>query len=282
MPSIKDQILLASQQLQACSDSARLDAELLLLFVLNKPRSYLFAYPEAKLGTTQQAHFQELIALRKQGHPIAHLTGTRAFWTLNLKVTSDTLIPRPETESLIETTLALFPNHDQALNILDLGTGTGAIALSLASEYPHAQIVACDVSSAALAVAQENAQNHDLKNVQFLQSNWFSALASPNCFDLIISNPPYIPEQDEHLKQGDVRFEPLSALTSGKDGLDDIRIIATQTPNYLKPQGWLMLEHGYDQGKQVPMLLENKGFKNIQLKQDLMGNDRLTIAQYGV
>lgn len=279
MFTIKEQLIQATQQLQACSDSARLDAELLLLFVLNKPRSYLFAYPEAELGTEHQAQFQALLEQRQQGKPIAHLIGQREFWTLNLKVTPDTLIPRPETELLIETVLELFPNQNQALQILDLGTGTGAIALSLASEYPHAHVTTCDISKTALLVAQENAQQHKLKNVQFLQSNWFSTIDSSSSFDLIISNPPYIPKQDQHLQQGDVRFEPLSALASGEDGLDDIRMITKQAQNYLKPQGWIMLEHGYDQGKQVPALLKECGFKAVTLKQDLMGNDRMTIAQ---
>lgn len=279
MFTIKDQLIQATQQLQACSDSSRLDAELLLLFVLNKPRSYLFAYPESKLDTEHQAQFQALLNQRQQGKPIAHLIGQREFWTLNLKVTPDTLIPRPETELLIEMVLELFPNQNQALKILDLGTGTGAIALSLASEYPQAHVTACDISKAALVVAQENAQQHKLKNVQFLQSNWFSTIDSSSSFDLIISNPPYIPKQDQHLQQGDVRFEPLSALASGEDGLDDIRMITQQARNYLKPQGWIMLEHGYDQGKQVPALLKECGFTAVTLKQDLTGNDRMTIAQ---
>lgn len=279
MLSIRDTLREITQQLQTSSDSARLDAELLLLHVLKKNRSYLFTYPEKILTTAQQEQLGSLIQQRLQGHPIAHLTGTRDFWTLTLKVTPDTLIPRPETELLIETVLELFPNQNEALNILDLGTGTGAIALALAYEYRNAMITACDVSSTALEIARENAQLNQLPHVNFAQSSWFDAIPNQT-FDLIVSNPPYIPVSDPHLSQGDVRFEPLSALASGQDGLDDIRHIVEYAPTYLKANGWLLIEHGYDQGKSVPLLLTEAHFQQVQCKKDLSQNDRITLGQY--
>lgn len=277
MTTIQQQLIQATQQLTE-SDSPRLDAEVLLAHVLEKDRSYFLAWPEKTLTDTKLQTFQQLIQQRQQGTPIAYLLGYRDFWTLNLKVTPDTLIPRPETELLVETALDRIANQ-QDCKILDLGTGTGAIALAIASEHPKAEVIATDISEQALKVARDNAQRNHIHNVKFLASNWFESLPTQQ-FDLIVSNPPYIPSQDPHLSQGDVRFEPMSALTSGEDGLDDIRTLIQQAKEYLRPNGWLMLEHGYDQGQSVPALLEEHHFKAVDCLKDLSGNDRISIGQY--
>jgi release factor glutamine methyltransferase len=277
MTTIQQQLIQATQQLTN-TDSPRLDAEVLLSHVLEKDRSYFFTWPEKALTDTELQTFQQLVQQRQQGTPIAYLIGYRDFWTLNLKVTPDTLIPRPETELLVETALDKIAHH-QACNILDLGTGTGAIALAIASERPDANIIATDISEQTLNVAKDNAHHNHIHNVSFLASNWFEDVpAQP--FDLIVSNPPYIPKQDPHLSQGDVRFEPLSALASGEDGLDDIRTLIQQAKDYLTPNGWLMLEHGYDQGKSVPALLKEHHFKAVDCLKDISGNDRISIGLY--
>lgn len=269
----------AIRQLERTSGSARADAEILLAHCLQKSRTWLFIWPEKEIASTTTTQFLNLIAKRTTGTPIAHLTGQREFWTLTLKVTPDTLIPRPETELLVETALSLLPAPlADTPSVLDLGTGTGAIALSIASERPDISVTACDFSPAALAVAQENAQTNHIRNVQFHPSDWFSALP-PQPFDLIVSNPPYIETNDPHLLQGDVRFEPISALASGKDGLDDIRRIVQEAPQWLKPDGWLLLEHGYNQGKAVTELLRAAGFTQVRCLPDLAGNDRVSIGQ---
>lgn len=267
----------ATLTLQATSESARADAEILLAHCLQKSRTYLYTWPEKVVDSNTEATFRQLLAERLRGVPIAHLTGQREFWTLNLKVTPDTLIPRPETELLVETAISLLPAGSSA--ILDLGTGTGAIALSIAHERPDLQVTACDFSAAALAVASENAQTHHISNMQFIQSNWFSALPSQH-FDLIVSNPPYIEADDPHLAQGDVRFEPLTALASGQDGLDDIRHIVQSAPQWLANGGWLLLEHGYHQGKAVTTLLQAAGFQQVRCLPDLAGNDRVSLGQW--
>ena len=279
----------ATQRLATTSDSARADAEILLAHCLQKSRTYLYTWSEKEVDSTTEANFRQLLDERLRGVPIAHLTGQREFWTLNLKVTSDTLIPRPETELLVETALSLLPSPlageglgkggNKRVSALDLGTGTGAIALSLAHERPAAHFTACDLSTAALAVATENAHNNAIHNVQFIHSNWFSALP-PQRFDVIVSNPPYIETHDPHLSQGDVRFEPLSALTSGQDGLDDIRHIITTAPHWLVTGGWLLLEHGYNQGQAVTTLLHNAGFQQVRCIPDLGGNDRVSLGQW--
>lgn len=261
------------------SDSARLDAELLLAHVLAKSRTYLFTWPEVELSAPHFTEFQRLIEQRQQGRPIAYLIGYREFWGLTLNVNDATLIPRPETELLVELALEhLAP--DKPARILDLGTGSGAIALALAKERPQTHVLAVDFSSAALAVAQENTQNLGISNVQFQTSSWFNALPKSAQFKLIVSNPPYIAEQDPHLSQGDVRFEPATALSSGADGLDALREIIQQAPYYLIPQGWLLVEHGYDQGAAVIDLLRAHQFKNIACLQDLAGHDRVSLGQF--
>ena len=222
----------AASQLSTTSDTARLDAELLLCHTIEKERSYLFTWPDYTLNNTQIKVFDNLLKQRLDGLPIAYLIGYREFWTLKLKVTADTLIPRPETELLVETALDRILT-DKPISILDLGTGTGAIALSIASERSLSQVVAIDVSSKALAVAQQNSVDNHINNVAFLQSNWFDQLSGQE-FELILSNPPYIEEDDPHIVQGDVRYEPRLALTSGADGFDDIRFIISRSKAHLK------------------------------------------------
>jgi release factor glutamine methyltransferase len=273
---VRELLAEAVLKLQVASESARADAEILLAHCLQKSRTYLFTWPEKEVDGATATAFQHLLVERLRGVPIAHLTGYREFWTLNLKVTADTLIPRPETELLVETALLLLPAPS---TILDLGTGTGAIALAIASERPDAHLIACDFSPAALAVAQENAHAHHIRNVQFVQSDWFSALPAQH-FSLIVSNPPYIETDDPHLRQGDVRFEPLSALASGMDGLDDIRHIVQTAPQWLEAGGWLLLEHGYNQGAAVTALLRNAGFQKMRCLPDLAGNDRVSVGQW--
>lgn len=267
----------ASARLQALSDSPRLDAELLLCHVLEKSRSYLFTWPEKSLTAGQQKQFDALLARRQAGEPVAHILGRREFWSLELQVTADTLIPRPETELLVEAALERIP-ADAAWRIADLGTGSGAIALAVASERPLCRVVAVERSTAALTVARENGERLGLTNVEFLAGSWFEPLAGRQ-FEMLLSNPPYIPQQDPHLRKGDVRFEPTTALTAGADGLDDIRHIVTHAANYLTPPGWLLLEHGYDQGEAVAGLLHLAGFRDVALLEDLQGHGRVSLGR---
>ena len=265
----------ASTQLE--TETPRLDAELLLGFVLQKNTAWFLAHGDDELPFPAQEKFLELLDRRIAGEPIAYIIGSRGFWTLDLSVTADTLIPRPETELLVELAIAKYA-QDKKLCILDLGTGTGAIALAIASECKNSEVLAVDKSAAALAVARENARRNNLA-IEFIESDWFVALAGKK-FDLIVSNPPYIPDQDPHLSHSDVRFEPITALASGADGLDDIRLIITQAPQYCLPQAWLMIEHGFDQGKAILALFSEAGFINIETVQDLEQRDRVTIGQF--
>ncbi len=266
-------ILARAGELAQVSSTARLDLELLVCHILDKPRSFLFARPEHQLTEQQTEQLEQLIARRLAGHPIAHLTGTREFWSLELLVEPSTLIPRPDTECLVEQALACCDHSPRS--VLDLGTGTGAIALALASERPDWQIYGCDRVPAAVNLARRNAGHNKLDCVQFIQSNWFSSL-SRMTFDLIVSNPPYIRDTDLHLTLGDVRFEPKSALTSGTDGLDDIRHITSESIRHLNDNGWLMIEHGYDQGEDVQKIFIENGFIQVSTEQDLSGHDRIT------
>lgn len=270
-----DQLLSLAQQLD--SPTAQLDAELLLCFVLSKPRSYLYTWPDKVLSASQVAAYQDLLQRRKSGEPVAYLLGRQGFWTLDLQVAEHTLIPRADTEILVETALQLA-DASTAWQVLDLGTGSGALALALASERAHWQITGVDRIESAVALAQANQQHTGLSNVKFLQSNWFSALADQR-YNLILSNPPYIAEHDPHLQQGDVRFEPLSALVSGPDGLADIRSIIAQAGAYLIPPGWLLLEHGYDQASAVRALLEQAGFVEVHSQRDLAGHERVSLGR---
>lgn len=257
---------------------ARYEAELLLLHALQRDRAWLFAHGADAADEVLQAAYAALVARRAAGEPIAYITGSRGFWTLDLQVTPATLIPRPETERLVELALERLP-ADMPLHVADLGTGSGAIALAIASERPQARVLATDASEAALAVAQANARAHALDNVAFAQGDWFAPLAGQR-FDLIASNPPYIEAGDAHLSQGDLSFEPASALASGADGLDDIRRIVGQAPAHLIAGGWLLLEHGFDQGDGVHALLEEAGFVEVQTAQDLEARDRVTLGQW--
>lgn len=276
MTTLGDWLKQAGTQLQPVSDSARLDAEVLLCYLLDKPRSYLFSWPEAALSKTQLDRLRTLLQRRIKGEPIAYITGEREFWSLKLHVDDSTLIPRPETELMVEQMLARLP-ADKPLSIVDLGTGTGAIALALAVERPQWSILATDKSEQALHMAQYNAEQLQLSNVRFAAGDWFAPLQDMR-FDAIISNPPYIPDQDPHLHQGDVRFEPLSALASGPDGLGDIRQICDQAPAFLRPGGLLAIEHGYDQQPAVAEIFRNNNFQQINQINDLADKPRITLG----
>jgi len=280
MLSIEDTLQQTQEQLKLAGlvDSPMLDAELLLCDALKVNRTYLYTWPEKILTNQQNEDFGKRLQQRLLGKPIAHIIGHREFWGLNLQVTPDTLIPRPDTETLIEAILELHSVHNpnQCGKILDLGTGSGAIALALKSELAGFDITAVDQSTSALEIAKKNAQNLNLQ-VNFLASDWFSEVKGT--FDFIVSNPPYIEDNDPHLQQGDVRFEPLSALTSGKDGLDDIKFIIYQAWSYLENQGWLLIEHGYNQTQPIQTLLKEAGYQNITTHKDLGGNPRVSVAQ---
>jgi|TARA_R110000796_G_scaffold8950_5_gene30801 release factor glutamine methyltransferase len=255
------------------SESPVLDAELLLCHVLGKGRSYLRTWPEAQPSAEQVERFLVLLARRRTGEPVAYLLGERGFWSLDLQVSPATLIPRADTERLVELGLELGPTG--VAQVLDLGTGTGAIALALAAERGDWQLTGSDRVPDAVALAQSNAERLQLSNTRFLLSNWFSALQG-QCFDLILSNPPYIAAEDPHLAQGDVRFEPRSALVSGADGLDDIRLLVAAAPDHLKQGGWFLLEHGWQQSAAVQALLVERGFVDVDSWTDLAGHPRVT------
>jgi len=252
----------------------RHEAELLLLHVLGKPRSWLFAHATDPVEAGDAADFHALLARRVAGEPVAYLLGHRGFWTLDLAVSPATLIPRPETELLVELALARLP-VDTALAVADLGTGSGAIALALASERPQVDVTATDLSAAALDVARGNAARNGLARVRFVQGAWFAPLQGMR-FDLIASNPPYIASNDPHLQQGDLRHEPATALASGIDGLDDIRLIVADAGAHLLPGGWLLIEHGWDQGAAIRALFEHAGFEQVYTERDLEQRDRVT------
>lgn len=254
--------------------SARIEVQCLLQAVLQVNRSYLLTHPEQELAADQHARYMALLERRLAGEPIAYLLGEREFYGLTFKVSSATLIPRPETELLVELALQHIPQQS-ACRVLDLGTGSGAIVLSIAHARPHAEVVAVDTSQAALEVAQLNALRLNLGNVRMLNSDWFGALQGER-FDIIVSNPPYIAAGDAHLTQGDVRFEPRSALTSGSDGLEDIRRIAADSKAHLGENGWLLLEHGYNQAAQVRELLLQAGFTDVFSSRDLASIERVS------
>ena len=245
----------------------RADARLLLAHALGKPTSWLYAHASDAIDPAAMQRFQQLLEGRVAGQPVAYLTGTRGFWSLALEVTPETLIPRPETELLVELALARLP-RGTAARVADLGTGSGAIALAIASERPQALVVATDASLGALDVARRNAVGNGISNVEFRHGSWFGPLADER-FNLIVSNPPYIPEGDPHLQQGDLRFEPPTALSSGSDGLDDIREIVANAVAHLDAGGWMLLEHGLDQGPSIRELLDAAGFVETGTERDL-------------
>lgn len=256
----------------------RHEAELLLLHVLDKPRSWLFAHTTHPVADADMAAFQTLLARRVAGEPVAYLLGHRGFWTLDLAVSPATLIPRPETELLVEQALARLPDDGRPLRVADLGTGTGAVALAIAAERPQALVVATDLLGPTLAVAVGNAQRNGIGNVSFRRGSWYRALGQDR-FDVIVSNPPYIRADDVHLQQGDVRFEPPPALASGEDGLDAIRIIAAGASDHLVPGGWLLVEHGWHQGAEVRGLFSAAGLEAVATVADLEGRDRVSLGR---
>ncbi len=267
----------AQAALASSSPTPRLDAEVLLAHVLKRDRSHLHAWPERMLSPEALADYRALTARRAAGEPIAYLTGRREFWSLSLQVTPVTLIPRPETELVVELALARIA-PDAPLRVADLGTGCGAIALALAHERPLAHIVATDASAQALAVAQSNAARLGLRNVELRCGAWCDALGS-DVFEMIVSNPPYVAADDPHLRQGDLRFEPRAALQAGLDGLDAIRHIADCAPYHLMPAGWLLLEHGQNQKSLVQDVLQENGFTDVQDHTDGAGLSRVTLGR---
>lgn len=278
MTTVAQALERAATALTESHDSARLDAEVLLCHTLGRGRSFLYAWPDHELEPQQMEAFFALVERRADGEPVAHLTGTREFWSLELKVTRDTLIPRPETELLVELALERI-DSDTPVRVADLGTGSGAIALAIASERPHAHIIAADRSAAALAVAQENAGRLALPNVEFREGAWFAPLDGR--FAVVVSNPPYVAERDPHLERGDVRHEPRTALTAGPEGLNDLQSIVSEAPGFLEPGGWLLLEHGFEQGTGVRALFRRHGFEAVATHRDYAGLDRVTVGRVG-
>jgi len=252
---------------------ARGEAEILLAHALGRSRTWLYAWPEFEPDARAVAAFRDLVAARREGQPIAYLTGRRGFWSLDLAVTPAVLIPRAETERLVELALERIAVGSRA-RVADLGTGSGAVALAIARERPDAEVLATDASTDALAVARSNAGRLGLRNVHFAEGDWCAALGGRR-FDVIVSNPPYIEADDPHLLQGDLRHEPPSALASGSDGLDAIRAIVAAAPAHVQAGGWLLLEHGWNQGGAVRGLLASAGFGAVATAQDLEGRDRV-------
>ncbi|MDA9556178.1 peptide chain release factor N(5)-glutamine methyltransferase [Vibrio sp.] len=259
-------------------ESPSLDASVLLCFVLDKPRSYLLTWPEKTLLPEQIADLDQVAQRRCNGEPVAYILGEREFWSLPLNVSPSTLIPRPDTERLVELALEKALMTTGAL--LDLGTGTGAIALALASELPQRRIIGIDLKEEARDLAQSNADKLNIKNASFLSGSWFSPLTKEATFSVIVSNPPYIDKDDPHLALGDVRFEPLSALVADDNGLADIKHISHHAISYIELNGWLLFEHGYDQGNAVRDILIQQGYHNVKTEQDYGGRDRVTIGQW--
>jgi len=264
--------------LYSISCNARLDSEVLLAYCLGKPRSYLMTWPERELTTAQLDCFNELIRRRLQPQPVAYLVGEREFYSMLLKTTPDTLVPRPETEMLVDRLLQLVDDIERP-EVLELGTGTGAIALALKKHAPQCRVIATDASPAALDVAIANATAHEL-DIEFLQSDWYQAL-SVRSFDIIASNPPYIASHDPYLRQGDLPAEPQMALCSGDSGLEALQTIITGAPGFLRPGGSIVLEHGYDQQQPVVELLQSTGFVDIHCARDFNDLPRLTTARRG-
>ena len=264
----------AVSRIAGCSDSPRLDAELLLMQALNVQRSYLIAHPEDTLDRAAELRFDSLVDRRSRGEPIAYISGQKEFWTLNLMVSPATLVPRPETELLVQLALNNI-ERDRAVDVLDLGTGSGAVALAIASERPLARVTATDISEAALNIARENARQADLANVTFAAGSWTEPVRDGK-FAIIVSNPPYVRADDPALAL--LEHEPLSALASGADGLDAIRILARDCADLLVPNGILLLEHGSDQASEVAGILQPQGWHNPQCHSDLAGLPRVTVA----
>jgi len=276
--TIQQALQRAKKILSVVTDSPALEAEILLAYALNKPRGYLYAWPEITLSPEQSKEFATYLQRRYQKEPVAYITGRREFWSLDLSVTPDTLIPRPETELLIESVLEMYGDTTR-LKMADLGTGSGAIGLALAHERPSWQIFATDISESALQTARNNAQQLALENIYFFQCNWCTALPCGG-FDAIISNPPYIGELEWEVYADGLKYEPRDALVSGLDGLDSIRTISHSAKHWLKPAGYVLVEHGFLQGAAVRKIFAASGYSQIHSVRDLSGQERVTIGQY--
>lgn len=275
--SIQDALKVAAGLLAPHGGAAALETEILLAHVLAKPRSHLRAWPEQMLQESSQRLFFDLIARRAAGEPIAYLTGQREFWSLPLAVNLYTLIPRPETELLVQLALARIP-LDRDVHVADLGTGSGAIALAIASERPRCRIIATDLCPHALKVARANAERLDIANVEFREGSWFTPLTDGR-FDIIVSNPPYVAENDPHLAEGDLPAEPSRALVAGPTGLEMISAIVNGASHYLREEGWLLIEHGYDQGKAAAALLRETAYRELHTWRDAAGHERVSGGQ---
>lgn len=275
MATVREMLKEAGERLSG-SKAARLEAEILLVGALGVDRAFLFAHPDDEVDPARAEDFRALLARRAGGEPVAYITGVREFWSLPIRVGPTVLIPRPETELLVEAALARIP-ADASCRIADLGTGSGAIALALACERPQCEIHATDISGEALAVARENAARLGYGQVEFHQGSWFEPLAG--AFDLVVSNPPYVAAGDPHLDEGDLRFEPDTALVAGKGGMEAIGEIISEAPARLNAGGWLILEHGHDQAQRCHALLESRGFEEIETLRDLSGTKRVTLGR---
>ncbi len=294
--NIQDALQFAELEIQ--TQEASTDGRYLLSHIVNKDFTWLKTWPDKILTEIEEKKFKALINRRIKGEPIAYITGEKHFWSLRLETNDSTLIPRPETELLVEQALLFLSDYQTKLNgqivasrqtenkdslnglsILDLGTGTGAIGLSIGKERPNDRVIASDYKKNAVALAQRNARANQINNIEILQSNWFSALGE-RLFDLIVSNPPYVQENDPHLLEGDLRYEPNSALISSGDGLDDIRKIVLESKKHLRENGGLMIEHGFQQGMSVNAIFEENGFSKIRPVNDLSGLERITMGVY--
>ncbi|MBE1301629.1 MAG: peptide chain release factor N(5)-glutamine methyltransferase [Alteromonadaceae bacterium] len=274
---ISEALIWGAQALEG-GESPKLDCKVLLCHILDVSTTYLHTWPDKEITAKQLAQFEHCVARRKSGEPIAYITGERDFWSLTLKTNPSTLIPRPETELLVEQAIALPIENARCL---DLGTGTGAIALAIASEKPSWRLVAVDRVAEAVSLAKQNAALNNIKNIELLVSNWFEVIPVQK-FDIIVSNPPYVESNSPYLKKGDLRFEPISALASGADGLEDIEKIIDDSVSYLNTDGWLMLEHGWQQAEAIQQYLREQKFTNVSTVKDLNELDRITVAQLSV
>lgn len=276
--TIQEVLAVANEQLRSVSESPSLDAELLLSSVLNKPRSFFYTWPEKAISQQEYESFINLIKQRVHGKPIAYLTGYKEFWSLELNVTKDVLIPRAETELLVEQALAKFENNE-TIKVADLGTGSGAIALALAYERSNWEISATDLSNSALNVAKENAKKLKISNVKFFQGHWLAALPKVK-FNMLISNPPYIANDDIYLQRQVIQFEPREALIAQQQGLSDLFYLIEQSKQYLQASGWLLLEHGFQQGTAIREFLKKQNYKDIRTYKDLNHHERVTEARF--